>query len=245
MSVSGNHEYNTRSKDTINADQPDLLSALSKVESNLIQNITNLKDKVIKLKDIIIKNLQDESKRLKTKVNVFENKINDLEIQNNNLDQYSRRNNIEISGIPQSVSDIQLEEKVIDILKVIDVNITMNEIEACHRLGKKMKNVIVQVINRKHCLKALRNKRKLKSIDKNAIGIPNANLFISENLTPANSKLEFNCGKLKRDSKIEKCYTINGIVHIAKSDKLMKIYHLKDLQELFPEYVFDNSDHAE
>ena len=65
-----------------------------------MQNITSLKDEVINLKDIIIKNLQDENKRLKTKVNALENKIIDLEIQNNNVDQYSHRNNIEISGIP-------------------------------------------------------------------------------------------------------------------------------------------------
>ena len=67
-----------------------------------MQDFTNLKDEVINLKDIIIKSLQDESKRLKTKVNVLENNIIDLEIQNNNVDQYSRRNNVEISGIPQS-----------------------------------------------------------------------------------------------------------------------------------------------
>ena len=54
-----------------------------------------------------------------------------------------------------------------------------------------------------------------------------------------------NCRKLKRNGEIEKCYTINGIAHIAKNNKLMKLYHLKDLKELFPEYVFDNSDHAE
>ena len=65
----------------------------------------DLKDEVINLNDIIIKNLQDERKRLKTKVNVLENKIIDLEIQNNNVDQYSRRNNVETSGIPQSVND--------------------------------------------------------------------------------------------------------------------------------------------
>ena len=155
MSLSGNHEYHTRSKDTVNADPPDLLSALSKVESNLMQSITNLKDEVINLKDIIIKNLQDENKRLKTKVNVLENIIINLEIQNNNVDQYSRRNNVEISGIPQSVSDNQLEEKVIDILKAIDVSITSNKIEACLCLGKKKKNVIVWVIDRKYCLKAI------------------------------------------------------------------------------------------
>ena len=173
--------------------------ALSNVGYNLMQNINNLKDKVINLKDIIIKNLQDKSKRLKTKVNVLENKIIDLEIQNYNVDQYSRRGNVEISRIPQLVSDNQLEENFIDILKAIDINITMNEIEACYRLGKKKKNVIVRIINRKHCLKALRNKKKLKSIDINAIGIPNAHLYISHNLIPANNKLAFNCRKLERD----------------------------------------------
>ena len=147
MSLSGNHEYHTRSKDTINADPPNLLSALSKVESNLMQNITNLNDEVINLKDIIIKNLQDKNKRLKTKVNILENKITNLEIQNNNAEPHSRRDNVETSGNPQSVSDNQLEEKVFYILKAIDVNITSNEIKACH--------------NRKHCLKALRNKKKL------------------------------------------------------------------------------------
>ena len=104
MSLIGNHEYNTRSKDATNADQPDLLSSISNVESNLMQNITILKNEVINLKDIIVKNLQDENKRLKTKVNVLENIYIDLEIQNNNLDQYSRRNNVEILGISQSVT---------------------------------------------------------------------------------------------------------------------------------------------
>ena len=70
----------------------------------------------------------------------MENKIIDLEIQNNNVDQYSRRNDVEILGIPQSVSDNQLEEQVVDILKAIDVNITTNETEVCHRLGNKKEN---------------------------------------------------------------------------------------------------------
>ena len=160
-----------------------------------MQNINNLKDEVINLEDIIIKNLQDKNKRLETKVYILENKIIDLEIQNNDVDQYSRRNNVKISGIPQLVSNNQLEQKVVDILKAIDVNITTNETEACHHLGKKNKNVVARVINRKHCLKALRNKKKLKSIDKNAI-----------------------------DGEVEKCYTINGIVNIAKNKLMEKIF---------------------
>ena len=42
MLISGNHEYHISSKYSINAD-PTNLSALSEVESNLIQNFTNLK----------------------------------------------------------------------------------------------------------------------------------------------------------------------------------------------------------
>ena len=81
-----------------------------------------------------------------------------MEIQNNNVDQYSRRNNVEISGISQSVSDNQLEEKVADILKTIDVYISLNEV--------KEKNVIVHIINKKHCLQTMQNKKKLKRINR-------------------------------------------------------------------------------
>ena len=47
--------------------------------------------------------------RLKNKVNVLGIKIIDLKIQNNNVDQYSQRNNVGILGILLSVSDNQLE----------------------------------------------------------------------------------------------------------------------------------------
>ena len=72
-----------------------------------------------------------KTKRFKTKVNVLENKAVYLKTQNNNVDQHSRRNNDEILGIALSVSDSQLEEKVVDVLKAIDVIITTSEIEAC------------------------------------------------------------------------------------------------------------------
>ena len=74
--------------------------------------------------------------------------------------------------------------------KATDVSVTSSEIEAFRRLGKKRKNVIVRVLNRKHCLKTQQNKKKFT--DKNAIGICNVNLFISQYLTPVNSKLAFN-----------------------------------------------------
>ena len=96
-------------------------------------------------------------------------------------------------------------------MKAVDGNIKTNKIETCHCLGKK--NVIVRAINRKHCLKALRNKKKIMSIDKNALGISNANLFVSENLTPTNSKLAFNCRKLKKATLLMELPTSQKIIN--------------------------------
>ena len=47
--------------------------------------------------------------------------------------QYSRRNNVEISGISNDVLDNDLEEKVIEICKDSDIVITSSDIEGCHR----------------------------------------------------------------------------------------------------------------
>ena len=76
------------------------------------------------MKDVIIKNLQVENERLRKKVNVLENKVLTLESERNLLEQYRRQDNIEITGIPDNVSDQVLEEKVVDILNEISDDIS-------------------------------------------------------------------------------------------------------------------------
>ena len=60
-------------------------------------------------------------------------------------EQYSRRECVEISGIPASVADKDLESKVLEILEEIDVPIDPTLVEDCHRLPSKgsTKKVIV------------------------------------------------------------------------------------------------------
>ena len=52
--------------------------------------------------------------------------------------QYSRREFVEVVGIPSLVEHDQLEPTVCRILNHIDLNISGDKIEACHRLGKIM-----------------------------------------------------------------------------------------------------------
>ena len=75
-----------------------------------------LDTKLLNLKDVIIKNLQIENERLRKKVNVLENNVSTIESEHNSLEQYGRRNNIEITGIPDNVPNQILEEKIVDIL---------------------------------------------------------------------------------------------------------------------------------
>ena len=49
-------------------------------------------------------------------------------------EQYSRRNNIELSGIPNDIPEDNPEKVVIDICRDSDVEIEPKDIDECHRL---------------------------------------------------------------------------------------------------------------
>ena len=154
------HEHNTRTKEEAVISN----EALAKIEENIISTINCLEEEIINLKDIVIKRLQEENK-LQEKCSKLENDIVSNEFSVNALEQYGRRNNIVVSGIPGHVSERDLEETVISVLSDIVVNVSPNDVEACHRTGKpdrnKSKKTIVCFLNRKHCKKALLNRRKL------------------------------------------------------------------------------------
>ena len=54
--------------------------------------------------------------------------------------QYSRRECLELVGVPRSVSDGHLEKKVLKIFEKVGCPVEGNNIETCHRISKiKMK----------------------------------------------------------------------------------------------------------
>ena len=133
--------------------------------------------------------MQDENANLREGCSKLEQRLVAFESFTNNLEQYGRRNNIVISGIPDSVDVNHLEESVTEILSDIDVKVTSNDIEACHRIGKKNNRInstktIIWFVNRKHTKKALFNKKKLPQNHKNYSFNTNNNLlFIRQEWT--------------------------------------------------------------
>ena len=77
--------------------------------------------------------------------------------------QYSRKDTIEVIGIPSSVRDQDLEDKVRNIFGEIGININEREIQACHRLREKGR-MIIKLVNRKDCTNILRVKKDLNTL---------------------------------------------------------------------------------
>ena len=163
-----NYDHNTRSKKQLSFED-----AIEEMESNILEQISSLKvdvrsmkDKFLNMKDVIIKCLQDENTLLRSRCSKLEDKVVSLESSVNQVEQYGRRNNIVISGIPDDVADDDLENAVTSIMEDVDVIVQNGDIEVCHRIGKSdqktsSKKTIVRFINGKYCKKALVNSKNL------------------------------------------------------------------------------------
>ena len=188
-----------------------LSEEMSKLKAELVGEFRTVKDEIIDLKEVIIQNLRNECNRLNNVVSEMSLKIVGLESKCNSLEQCGRRNNLEISGIPDSVDQTDLEDKVVEIFDKIGSDLSNDEIEACHRIGKSKDNsktTIIRLVNRKKCKSALFNRKKLRNIDTSSINLPNAQIYVNENLSPANQALAFYGRKLKRAGLIFNCYTL-------------------------------------
>ena len=62
-------------------------------------------DSLFVVKDSMVEALKAENLKLQQKVQKLENKISELEFDLNKKNQYNRRNNNEIQGIPSSIDD--------------------------------------------------------------------------------------------------------------------------------------------
>ena len=121
--------------------KPELLQIILNTEANLGSQIAKLTTEV--------KNLLDHSKKLEADVAIVRN-VNDKLVESAVLTerqcwenaQYSRRDTLEVVGIPMSVRDYVLEQKVCDVIQKIGVDICDRDIQASHRLKDKDRTIV-------------------------------------------------------------------------------------------------------
>ena len=134
--------------------QKDLDKGLEKLRVDLTRDIT---DSIKSVQDTVIAQLLDANEKLRDKVDQLEKKVILLESAQHDGEQYSRQNNLVISGIPKEVVHDNLEGVVINIINRCNnpVTITNRDIEACHRTSQRSDDVVCRLVNRKDVEEAL------------------------------------------------------------------------------------------
>ena len=211
---------------------------LNTMENSIKSIISDqVNESIMQVKNSVIEALKEDNLKMQRKVETLEEQLAENDAYINKLDQYNRRNNIEIQGIPSSVSDDALEGEVIDIFKCLNISIQNTDIEGCHRLGKaNPQNTIVRLVNRKFCYEALE-----KQVNNHGLGFePSTKLFISENLTPLNQQLASMCKELKRAGRIHSCWSSKGVVRLRRTmnERGISITNLLQIRDIYPDFVF-------
>ena len=161
----------------------------------------------------LAKNLCDE---LKKKDDAFRKLVNLrlhlIERNQNLLNQYGKRNTIEITGIPEGIEQQNHEQEVIDMFReaIVVVNrqpIKPTDIQAVHRLGGG-NTAIMKVVNRKCAKAALVNGINRYGED--------TRIFINENLSPDIRFLNYAVRQGLKTKNIFKYKVRNGLSYIQK-----------------------------
>jgi len=116
------------------------LGTLPKQMSDLASTLNTVSSDV-ELLNKEVKRLTEENCSLREKNRSLEEKISSLDSNFNDLDRYSRRQNLEIHGIHMSDDEsiVEVESNVLTVLKKIDENISHQNIDVVHRIGKLKK----------------------------------------------------------------------------------------------------------
>ena len=152
----------------------DLISIILSQQRKIVQDNIGWLDEIQKLNDNFSK-LEADVTFAKNISNLLSQRVVDLERQCWANAQYWRRECLEVVGIPLSVDDNILEEKVIQVFEKVGCNIGSSNIEACHRITKKNDRVIVTFSRRKDCQCVLSVKKNLQKLKMEDIGLTGDN----------------------------------------------------------------------
>ena len=148
--------------------------------------------------------------------------------------QYNRRENLIIDGIPADIPQDQLEEVCLQIVHGIGFyQVGSYEVVACHRLKKKVSDptppVIIRFVNQKVTDFCMRKRWRLKNLRWGW------DLSFREDLCNTNLAIFNECEKLKKDGKLHNVYTYNGFVHVRKSANggSSKLMHISEIDAIF------------
>ena len=153
-------------KDNIILQRNDLLQQNRDISKKLLE-ITSKIDSLAKKNEELTSHVsvaQNASKILQEALKTASSKLVELERQHHKLEQYTRRECLDFSGIPNSVAPKHLENFILRLLQKIGISFDKLRIVACHRLENTVRT-IVKLLNWKDAENVYSNRKKLKDVD--------------------------------------------------------------------------------
>lgn len=187
-------------------------------------------------------NAEHELAAARKRVNEQQDEIYELYELQDNLEQYTRKNSLEIHGVPESAYSTT-EEVVLKLAQALEVPITPKDIEISHKLKRKgNKPIIVKFANHKVKSSIYKSRTKLKHIKVSNL-FPNAtaatraagdHISLHENLTSYRKKIVNRANEMRRDGLLLSVWTLDGKVYVKTSPegRPMKINDLEDLEHI-------------
>ena len=171
-----------------------------------------------------VKKLTDDVKKLSE-----ENYI--LEVQQDESNQYSRRDTLEVAGIPAVVND-DPAKLIVEMADLMNIRLSEEDISVAHRLPptKKTKDrLIVKFVRRSKRDEIYKKKGKLRM--KRAKDLPTvgaqleasstnytSQIHVNESLTPYRKKLFGRILDFKRSNNYKYLWTVNGKIMLRETD---------------------------
>lgn len=136
-------------------------------------------------------NLKKENKELREHSTILSTEVRDLKERLRNLEQYTRKNNVEVSGIPETAGENVLDI-VSDMGAVLGVEINEHQVNAAHRVPSYKKDrtpsIVIQFNTRVTKDTLLAKFREMKTLSAHQVNpvFPQQKVYVNEHLSPEN-----------------------------------------------------------
>ncbi|MEW8561036.1 MAG: hypothetical protein AB2541_02990, partial [Candidatus Thiodiazotropha sp.] len=178
--------------------------------------------------------LQDKNKALEDQNKMLISRVAALELTTDQAEQYSRRNNLRVSGI-REVDSESTDDIVLKLAADIDCDLQLSDIDRSHRVGKpglnrsKPRDIIVKFVSYRSRQKLYKLRSALK--DRGYRGT-----FLNEDLTRHRSKVLYESRKAVKDGLAKGSWSSDGTILIKDfRDTVHRVYSVEDLARInFP-----------
>ena len=214
----------------------------------LAEDIATIKQQQQTILDLVleVKLLKQRNEEKDKKIALLENRVSDLE-------QYSRMNDVIVTGLkikPRSYATAvaaatsggetsereanSVEQQVAAFFHSKKIDFDCNDIEACHTLPRKNDKkentttaIIMRFVNRKRKIALMKQRKNLAGSD----------VFLNEHLTKRNADIAKKARDMKKDDKIQATWTTNCKVFIKlngppEEAKVQCIRSMEDLDTI-------------